>query len=114
VRKENRLTLSRDFQRLKRDGAVVYHPFSVLVYAPNASDKSRVAVVASKAIGKAVTRNLVKRRFKSALQAIYPEIKPGWDMVFYSRLASATSSYPDIADAVVSQLDEAGLLIKSN
>jgi len=56
----------------------------------------------------------VKRRFKSALQAIYPEIKPGWDMVFYSRLASATSSYPDIADAVVSQLDEAGLLIKSN
>ena len=114
MRKENRLTLSRDFQRLKRDGAVVYHAFSVLVYAPNTFNRSRVAVVASKAIGKAVKRNLVKRRFKSALQKIFEEIKPGWDMIFYSRKASAACSFPEITAAVDRLLSEADLLVKSD
>jgi ribonuclease P protein component len=110
VRRENRLTLSRDFQRLRRDGAVTYHPLSVLVYAPNPSGISRVAVVASKAVGKAVKRNLVKRRFKSAIQAAFPDIKPGWDMIFYTRSASAASTFQDIASAVARLLQDASLL----
>jgi len=110
VKKENRLTQSNDFKRVKDVGKRIYHPLLVLVYTPNEGQLTRAAVVASKAIGNAVVRNKVKRRLKSCLDQIWHNISRQWDLVFYSRAAIVDANITEICSAIEYLLLEAGVL----
>ena len=110
MKKKNRLTQSKDFKRVKDVGKKIYHPLLVLVYTPNDAQQSRVAVVASKAIGNAVVRNKVKRRLKSCLDQIWHNISRQWDLVFYSRAAIVDANITEICSAIEHLLLEAGVL----
>ncbi len=70
---------------------------------------SRTAVVASKKIGNAVTRNRVKRRIKACIQDCINCIEPGWDLIFYSRTPIINADYLDIKNAVMHLLKKAGV-----
>jgi len=82
----------------------------VLVYAKNELDYSRAAVVASKKVGNAVTRNRVKRRINACLHENWKCIKPGWDFIFYSRSAIVNADYQAIQNAIMHLLQNAGAL----
>jgi ribonuclease P protein component len=110
VKKENRLTRSRDFKRVKEVGKSIYHPLLVLVYAGNGEQHSRAAAVASKTIGNAVTRNKVKRRIKSCLDQMWQNIDPKWDLIFYSRAPIIGANLLEICSAIEYLLTEADIL----
>ena len=110
MKKENRLTQSKDFKRVKDVGKRIYHPLLVLVYTRNEGQQTRAAVIASKAIGNAVVRNKIKRRLKSCLDRIWLNISHPWDLVFYSRAAIVDANITEICSAIEYLLLEAGVL----
>ena len=110
MKKENRLTQSKDFKRVKDVGKRIYHPLLVLVYTRNEGQPTRAAAVASKAIGNAVIRNNIKRRLKSCLDLIWHNISQNWDLVFYSRAAIVDANFTEICSAIEYLLLEAGVL----
>jgi len=105
------LTRTKDFTRVKKEGKSRHHKLAVLVFVPNNKEYSRAAFVASKAVGNAVTRNLVKRRMKACVADSWSNIKSGWDLVFYARTAGATASYNNLQEAISVLLFKADLII---
>ena len=106
------LTRTRDFARVKKEGKPRHHKFVVLVFISNNMEYSRAAFVASKAVGNAVTRNLIKRRMKACVADSWSNVKSGWDLVFYARTAGAMASYNDLQEAIGLLLIKAGLIIE--
>ena len=104
------LTQANDFVRVKQNGSVIHHNLVVLAYTQNNLDISRTAVVASKKVGNAVTRNRVRRRIKACLKNNWRNVKPGWDLVFYSRSVIVYADYQEIDDAIKHLLLSAGVL----
>ena len=86
------------------------HPLLVLYVAPNAGGPTRVGVVVGRRVGKAVTRNRVKRRVREAVRARYAVLPGGLDLVWIARPASATADYGEIVAAVEQLLRRARLL----
>ena len=75
----------RDFLSLYKNGSRYRGRYFSLVYRPNPSGASRLAVVVSKKVGTAVTRNRVKRRLR-ALFRRHKGLLPGAvDLVVVAR-----------------------------
>jgi ribonuclease P protein component len=68
-----------------------------------------MAVVASKRIGGAVERNLVKRRLKSCLVKYIGRICDNTDLVFYARKEISNASFEEICKAIENLLSKAEL-----
>jgi ribonuclease P protein component len=64
----------------------------------------------SRKVGKAVTRNRVKRRLREAVRHLLPELAQGFHAVWVARPAAADAPYEALAAAVRAQLERAGLL----
>ena len=111
MKRNFRLTRTKDFTRVKKEGKTRHHKFVVLVFIPNNMEYSRAAFIASKAVGNAVTRNLVKRRMKACVAKSWSNVKTGWDLVFYARTAGAMTSYNDLREAIRVLILKAGLII---
>lgn len=67
LKKENRLTKRKEFGYIYKKGKNAYSKFLMLVYVPTKLKKIRVGFSISKKIGKAHTRNLVKRRLRAII-----------------------------------------------
>lgn len=106
------LTRTRDFARVKKEGKTRHHKFVVLVFIPNNMEYSRAAFVASKAVGNAVTRNLIKRRMRACVVNSWSNVKSGWDLVFYARTAGTIASYNNLREAISVLLLKADLIIE--
>jgi len=111
VKRNFHLTQTKDFTRVKKEGKSRHHKLAVLVFIPNNMEYSRVAFVASKTVGNAVTRNLVKRRMKACVADSWSNVKLGWDLVFYARTAGTLASYNNLQEAISVLLKKAGLII---
>jgi ribonuclease P protein component len=83
-----------------------------LLVAPNALPHNRYGFVVSKRVGKAVTRNLVKRRLREILRQLdrAGRIPPGHDLALIVRPALAEASLAEARDAVTDLLARARLL----
>ena len=84
----------------------------VLKALPNESALSRYGFSVSRRVGKAVTRNRVKRVLREILRFMH--IIPGWDIVFIARHRASGSNYDELAREVQKLLTRAGLLIKED
>ena len=111
MKRNFRLTRTRDFSHVKNEGKSIHHKFAVLEFIPNSMEYSQAAFVASKAVGNAVKRNLIKRRMKACVANSWSNIKSGWNLVFYARAASGMASYNDLQEAVSILLKKANLII---
>jgi len=86
------------------------HPLVVLRVAPNPVGYPRIGVTASRAVGKAVQRNKVKRRLREIMRLRLPRLAPAYDYWLIARPRSAHASYWDLDAAVEALLQQAGLL----
>ncbi len=111
--KQHRLTRSRDFTRIRRFGRSSGSRLVALYVLPVSTPDIRVGFSVSKRVGKATVRNHVKRMMREAVRHKLGEIRPGRDLVFIARPASAEASYEQIADAVVQVLQRTNVLVPS-
>ncbi len=75
----------------------------------NGLSASRFGFSVSKRVGKATTRNRVKRRMREAVRMQIDLLVPGWDVVFIARPQISMASYGDIESSVTHLLDTARL-----
>ncbi len=112
MQRRHRLKKSAEFQRVRALRQSWAHPLLVLYVAPNGLEITRVGISTSKRVGKAVTRNRVKRLIREATRILLPGIARGRDLVFIARPAAAEADFHQISQAVEILLRRARLLPK--
>ena len=109
VKQTSRLTRSTDIKRVRRLGKSYAHPLVVLTVMPNELPVHRSAIVTSHTVGKAVDRNLARRRTRACLIEFAPWIAPGVDMVWVIRAPFTEAEFQDIQKAICTLLSRAGI-----
>jgi ribonuclease P protein component len=82
LKRSQRITDNKDFQRIYRRGRYFTSAFFNLNYAPSLFDQTRIGLVVSKKVTKKATeRNLLKRRLREICRGFYPELRTGLDII---------------------------------
>ncbi len=87
MHRKYRLSRSRDFDAVYRQGRSVSSRFLVLYWFPreDGGDEPRLGLAVPKASGSAVVRNRIKRQLREAWHATLPQVKHGQDYVLIAR-----------------------------
>lgn len=112
MRKKYRLRATADFERVRREGSTWTHALFVLSALPNELAYNRYGFVVGRRIGRAVERNLIKRRMREAVRARLQkgEIVDGWDIVLIARRPIRDASFQQVDQAIGLLLRRAGLV----
>lgn len=111
MKRAYRLRTPEQYQRVRRDGRTWDAGMLMLNAAPNRRRMSRCGFVVARRLGGAVVRNRIRRRVREAVRLLYPQIAPGWDMVFIARSpALAEIAFPQLQALVQQLLQRAGLV----
>lgn len=102
------------FQEIRRQGRSYSNQMLVLCVLPNGLPYSRFGFSVSKRIGKAVQRNLIRRRIRESLRLRMDQILPGWDLVWIARTPIQRAEYGEINAACARLLWRASLLPKAH
>src|SRR6476619_1484097 len=89
-----RLKLSREFERVRKEGRAVRGGLLILSVLPVDGEKRfRVGLITSRSVGEAVARNRVRRRLREIVRRNQQALKGGiWFVVIARRSAAQTDS----------------------
>ncbi len=112
MRRKYRLRGNTDFERLRREGHTLVHPLLVLSVLPNDLEYSRFGFAVGRRLGKAATRNRIKRRMRESVRVRLQKdtIAAGWDVMFVARRPIQDASFHQVDEAIGLVLCRAGLL----
>ncbi|MBA7652028.1 Ribonuclease P protein component [subsurface metagenome] len=108
MREEGRLTKPNQYALVYSNGRSWVGSLVVMKALPNGLTLSRYGFSVSQRIGKAVTRNRVKRLLRHILRV--KSLEPGWDIVFIARPLAANADYAGLEKAIDDLLSRAQLL----
>ena len=108
---ERRLRKTRDFAIARREGRS-RSDGRLVVIARRSESTTRFGFSVSKRLGKAVTRNKIKRRLKSA--AASAKVEEGWDLVVIARQGAGPSSYWELRRSLNRLMRRLGISISKN
>ena len=94
MRGEGYLTKPEQYALVYNKGSSWVNDLTVMKALPNGLTLSRCGLSVSRRVGKAVTRNRVKRLFREILRLT--PLQPGWDIIFIARPAVAGADYARI------------------
>ena len=96
---------------MKKIGSVVRSQFFTIVYSRVQEDVlPRMGVVAGRHVGKAVTRNRLKRITRELVRASYPDMAPGHHCIAYPKVKIINSSFQDVEKAWNKMLRQVGVI----
>ncbi len=98
------LTKDYHFQQVRAKGKSWAHPLLVLVAAPNGLDITRCGFATGKRLGKAHTRNRIKRMLREAVRVRHAGLKKGYDLVWIGRNGLSDQTDFWTVDATVENL----------
>jgi ribonuclease P protein component len=104
-----RLSKSKDFSSVQREGHSWANRQLVLKVRENGLSVTRFGFSVGRRVGKSVVRNTVKRRLRAAAQSV--PVRPGWDTVIIARSATAKCDYHTLRASLEQLLRQAGLLV---
>ena len=104
-----RLRKDSDFKNIYRKGKSLATKTLVFYFIKNDLGYTRVGYSISKKVGKAVTRNRIRRLIKENLKDI-PDLKDGYDIIFIGRIQSSESDYKEIGKSVRYLFRKSGVL----
>lgn len=109
MRGKEYLTRPVQYALVYNEGSSWMSSLLVMKMLPNRLSLSRYGFSVSKRVGKAVTRNKVKRLLREILRLT--PLKPGWDIVFIARRLAATADYANLEKSVKGLLSRAQLMV---
>jgi ribonuclease P protein component len=89
------LTKRRDFELVFKEGINSATKYLVLYVKKNGLTYNRLGLAVSKKIGKAVTRNRIKRLLREAMRKVSGEIPLHYDCVIIARRSSSEAKLDD-------------------
>ncbi|MDD2786394.1 MAG: ribonuclease P protein component [Patescibacteria group bacterium] len=116
--KQSRLKKTKDFALMATKGRSVFGLFATLRVRLDASastakggtvglQPSKIGfIISTKIFKRAVKRNLAKRRFRSALHELLPQIPPGYHLLFILKPETLTADYQAMKDEVLHMLSK--------
>lgn len=105
-----RLRRTEEFRACYRRGRMYKGSTVVLHVLPNNESHTRVGFSVTKRLGKAVQRNLVRRRLQAIVREC--ELAPGFDVVIAARVRAKDVTFAELKSGVCALLRRSGLLIR--
>jgi ribonuclease P protein component len=98
------LNRNNDFKRVHMRGKTFAFPHVIIGFLKNNFKISRIGITASKKVGCAVKRNRARRIIRAAWCGVACRIKPGFDIVFVARYATANSDTKSLQREIFSAI----------
>lgn len=114
MKKENRIKKRKEFNYIFKNGNPFSSKFLTLLITNSKLKKFKVGFSASKKVGKAVTRNKVKRRIKEAVYQNRHLLKTKVNYIFVAKSNSSEASFNEICENVIYLLDKVNSYINKN
>ena len=114
LKKTNRLTKRKEFGYIYKKGTTTFSNFIGLYCVPTNKKIARIGFSINKKIGKAHTRNLVKRRLSEIIRDILPNINSKFNYIFVAREGIDKLSFEDLKGQVLYLLKKADKYVKQN
>ena len=108
--KNHRLKRNSDFNYVFKKGQSSPSKYIVLYFAPTKNTCPKIGIVVSKKIGKAVTRNHVKRLMRESLRKYQDDIISNVNLVYIVRSGIENLSYEDVDKLIYETLKKNKLL----
>ena len=99
---------------MRGEGRSWAHPLVVLSACPGQKGQTRVGFAVGKWVGKATTRNRVKRQLRETIRRRMDRLQSGWDVVVIARSPIVGTEFKQIDSAVESLLRRARLFVDLN
>lgn len=105
------LKRKKDFQEATQKGKKIEGDFLVLKFLRNSLDVTRIGFVVSQKVSKkASSRNKIKRRLRETIKINLPNLKPGYDLIFFTKKGIIEKDFWEIKKVVEQILKEAKLM----
>ncbi len=85
LKSENRLRKRKEFAYLYNNGTAKHTEHLTVVYLPTKHRALKLGFSVAKKIGKAHTRNLVKRRLRAIVRDLVPQLPDNYNMVLIAK-----------------------------
>jgi ribonuclease P protein component len=111
MRGEEYLKKKGQFSLVYNKGRFIKGRLLSIKLVPNGLDITRYGFIVGKRVGKAVTRNRIKRLLREISRQM--PLKQGWDIVFFTSPKSADAGFNELRELTLSLLSRAQLLVEN-
>ncbi|MFA5197276.1 MAG: ribonuclease P protein component [Patescibacteria group bacterium] len=111
LKKQQRITDSKDFQTIYRRGRHYSNAFFSLNYSKNYYGHTRVGIVVNKKVAKKATeRNLLKRQLREIVKKDYDKLAVGMDIIISTRPKTKELDFTQLEKEIVALFATAKLI----